>query len=716
MANKIFQRVGLRRDKNLSDLSNSTTALNNLLDTLVDTATNTFISEDLNAIRNIAAYGLDNAGYRQVVGSSAKTTSSNGIERPFLPQITYQNQLDKFRVFSGEPRYLGGNGLSASYYNKEQVFDTTTDVFSGASFKTDNFWEQGIFEYSGKITPESVDTNGGVKWEGYFIPTDTGSHTFRIDSTACFTLDFQTEGYTSGIGTYTEVSRIGLTTTFAGSGTLDTNSITLTTASNTKYVGIGQSVSRVGIVTGSTVDSLNRTTGVITLTPPTGTTYAVFSTFSGDINFTKSIGQNTQISYSTYVLEANEKYRIRARYFIPQSVDAISAQRNITFYLIRPRGDNYLRYTNLYDLNYDFSEGAKGDFTLFENNSILSGGGTIGGSSSSNDYVKVKSTKKVDILYQPKTSVSAITKASTTATTVNGSKLITISNTSGIEIGNYVFGSGITDGTKVNSIIVNNSIFLDTPATASASVTLTFIDHRGFVKRAVGYGGTSAFVLSSGNTTDLKSNMIMIGSNVNAYTGITTVGSASTFTISPSQTIGAGTTVYFYQSRGLINNALSGFCLPINTKCLIVTSATSIGSTTIPVSDSSNVGVGWSVQGSQFATGTTIFSIPNATSIIISAATTKNLIVGANFTVTNAGDDRQLCCPPTDTSPPFNPTEEGLDTVSGAPSLRIESGDIKFDALTATISSGNITAYSTEVSKNRISISTPSGTFKILCA
>ena len=44
---KIYKRTGLRRDKNFADLSDSKQALNNLLDTLVDTADGTFISEDL---------------------------------------------------------------------------------------------------------------------------------------------------------------------------------------------------------------------------------------------------------------------------------------------------------------------------------------------------------------------------------------------------------------------------------------------------------------------------------------------------------------------------------------------------------------------------------------------------------------------------------------------------------------------------------------------
>jgi hypothetical protein len=717
MAIKVYKRIGIRRDRNLADVSDSTAALNNLLDTLVDDANSTFISEDLNAIRNVFSVGLTNEGYRQIVGSAEIYTDSNGVTQTFFPRITYQNRLNRFETFSGKPRINGGGGLTAKYYNKEQVYENTTDIFSGAPFKTDNFWEAGQFTYSGKITPEAVDVNGGVEWEGYFIPTSTGQHTFYVDGSTLLTFDFQTQGYVSGIGTYTEVARVGLSSIFSSSGSINTNTLTLASATNTKHIGIGQSVSASGIVAGTTIESYNRDSGVITLLPPSGTTYALSSNVSGNVTFFKTIGQSTQVYYTTYVLEAYQKYRIRFRYYIPQSVDAIAAQRNISFVILRPGGstDEFLRYQYLYDLNYDFSNNAKGTLNSFLDNSIISSGGTLGGTASYNDYVKVQTSKKVDIRYQPKSSVSDVIKATTTGTTVNSSNVVTISNTSGIEVGNYVFGTGIPDNTTVNQIIINNSIILNNSATASGSVTLTFIDHRGLVKRAVGSGSAGTFTLSSGNTTDLKSGMVMIGSGVQAYTGVTTTGSASAFTISPSQTIGAGTTVYFYQSKGLINNALEPFCTPSTTTCLIVSSLTASGSSTISVNSTTGISNGWSVQGYQFDSGTTISSFTSS-SITLNKPTIRSLIAGANFTVTNASGDRTLCCPPTDTSPPFNPTLDGLETVSASPSLKIHSGNIVFDALTVG-TANTITAYnsSTDVSACRLSIQTASGTYKILC-
>ena len=46
---KIYKRVGIRRDNNLGDLSNSAEGLENLLDSLIVDTGETFLVDDLNA-------------------------------------------------------------------------------------------------------------------------------------------------------------------------------------------------------------------------------------------------------------------------------------------------------------------------------------------------------------------------------------------------------------------------------------------------------------------------------------------------------------------------------------------------------------------------------------------------------------------------------------------------------------------------------------------
>lgn len=710
---KIYKRLGIRRNFNLTDLSDTTQSLNNILDGLVSDVNSTFISADLDAIRNIFSYDLSSNGYQEIVESRVRFTNNVGVELDFFPRITYQNRLDKFEVFSGTPRINGGGGLTANYFNQSQVDENTQVVFSGDPIHTDNFWEAGNFSYSGKITPESVNVNGGVEWTGYFIPTTTGKHRFYVNTTALTSFEFETQGYTSGIGTYTEHSRIGLSSTFSATGTSGNDFITLSTVSDTNYVGVGQSVTASGIPAETEVESYDRDTGVITLSAN------LTGNVSGNVEFSKAIGQDTQINWLSYVLEEGERYNIRYRYYIPQSIDAIGVDRSIDFNILSTTTSD-LRYNYLYASDYDFSDSAKGEFPLFLENSILSGGGTVGSATTSADYVKVKSTKKLDVKYTPKTSYSAIEKNSTNGTVSNNTPVINISDTTGIEIGNYIFGTNIPEGTVVNKIGINGFIIMSENATGSGTVPLVFVDHRGFVKRVTGSTSGTTLTISSGDTGDLRTNMVVIGEGVTQYTGITTTGSTTQVTISPSQTVGAGSTLYFYQSRGLINDSLEAFCILSETKCIITSLPVASGDTVLNVINGHAGSINnWKVYGAQFAEGTTVTSSTSST-VTISTGTIAGIASGGNFTVTNvsaASSERALCCSPLDTSPPFSPTEQGLETTPSFPDLKIHGGNIKFDALRATVTTSNITNISTsDSSTKRIPIQTPSGTFNLLLA
>ena len=443
---------------------------------------------------------------------------------------------------------------------------------------------------------------------------------------------------------------------------------------------------------------------------------------SGNVEFSKAIGQDTRIKWLSYVLEEGERYKIRYRYYIPQSIDAIGVDRSIDFNILYPTNTttSNLRYNYLYASDYDFSDSAKGEFPLFLENSILSGGGTVGSATTSADYVKVKSTKKLDVKYTPKTSYSAIEKNSTNGTVSNNTPVIDISDTTGIEIGNYIFGTNIPEGTVVNKIGINGFIIMSENATGSGTVPLVFVDHRGFVKRVTGSTSGTTLTISSGDTGDLRTNMVVIGEGVTQYTGITTTGSTTQVTISPSQTVGAGSTLYFYQSRGLINDSLEAFCTLSETKCIITSLPVASGDTVLNVINGHAGSINnWKVYGAQFAEGTTVTSSTSST-VTISTGTIAGIASGGNFTVTNvsvASSERALCCPPLDTSPPFSPTEQGLETTPSFPDLKIHGGNIKFDALRATVTTSNITNISTsDSSTKRIPIQTPSGTFNLLLA
>ena len=796
MARKIYKRIGIRRDKNLADLSDRKQGLNNLLDALVSTGT--YISEDLDPLRNMHTEGLNANQYQKIGGSRTQITNQNGQLSDLLPPVTYQNKLDKFQFFAGEPRLNGGNGLTAKYYDQENIDISTTNIFSGTPIKIDNFWEAGNFTYTGKITPLANNSNGGIEWDGFFIPTRTGPHTFSYTTTASFTFEFEDIAES---GTVTERMRVGTDhvistedypgatnnetgefdpqvafgATVTASGSTNTNILTLATAGNSTKIGIGMSVSGPNIVKDSKVYGVNQTTGVIELThpdvtvPDAGTPAIQGGAISNqNITFYRNIGVLGKKSYTTPTLIAYQKYRIRYRYFIPRyegpgptetsssgtfiAIDSSSLDRtaNMDFLFPGSTTSSNLRFENLYSTDYDFSDSAKGVFPKFMDNSILFGGGTIGSSSNSADYVKVTSSKKIDIKYVPPTSLSDITKATQTCLLTNGSPVLSLDNTNGIEIGNYVFGENIPGGTlgtgttRVINIVINEFVILDQNATGGGSKSLTFIDHRGFVKRVTGSataddGSTPAnsiLTISSGDTTNLKTDMIVIANGIQQYTGITTIHPSLTNSdqqvkIFPRQGLG-NRSFYFYESKGLRNDSLLQFCEPDIARCLIVVGTVPANSNVITVeSIPPDVVNGWTARGFQFSdrdsngnfNPTTItINTPGTNQITLSRATINPLLDGEKVTVAAANrGDRTLCCPPLDTSPPFQATTEGLETSSQFPNLKLSSGDVKFNNLTVikdiTVDSANA---ETDVSTKYLDLNYDNGTpnginYKILC-
>mgnify|MGYP003322421809 CR=1 FL=1 len=195
--------------------------------------------------------------------------------------------------------------------------------------------------------------------------------------------------------------------------------------------------------------------------------------------------------------------------------------------------------------------------------------------------------------------------------------------------------------------------------------------------------------------------MIVIGNDLTNgdfpnYTKITTIDDASTLTLSSSKTTNT-TFLFFYQGKGLINDSLIAFCLPAQTRCLKLTKSASITDTQLFVESGDafdEVTTAWDAQGSAFnggssnidakTTNTTLpDSDPEKFSITIDEGLVKPLAAAANFTVTSNSDSRILCCPPTDTSPPFEAIETGLRTTSSDPKLRLSQGNLIFDNLSA---------------------------------
>ena len=846
---KVFNRIGIRRSLNLSDLSSTSNSLSNLLNGLGLSGDNTFIADDLNAIKNIFANGLTNEGYLNVVGSASRFVTLEGTDKFFDPKITYQNRLDQIEVFSGNPRLSGGNGLTANYYQNDQIlvdehanfeYNITNvndsgvaggEVYGGATadgqIPPDNFWEEGDFEYSAKVHPQSSKINTGVKWEGYFVPVVTGPVRFSIISTGYFTMDFNRDGYLEndnkvGTGdTYTEYMRVGISTEFKMSADVSSNSNALIVDSSNlermNTIGIGMTVVNSNIAVGSKVEFFDKLTGVISLIPPDGSANSITASFTNeDVKFTRSLGEQISHNIETHVLEAYKKYRIRLRYFHHKNFNSKDIERMFDIN-IRERNQPVfqdLRYNRLFSLDYDFTNSAKGTFNKYYDNSVLFGGTgaednfAIGSRTNSNKYVRLSTSNKVDIRYTPYGSsgnaLNEITRkifqVDTPTNRNDGSKGVIVtadspilnlrdtSFTQNVEVGNLIVSTQATGDVegghgqgfqgnggepsipffaRVKDFVLNSYIVMDLPALkatgANAGIgvtkaaTVKIINHRGLVKRVRvnssstdelfsasstnPFTGTQSANSSSGTIhKDIQKGMIAIGQGIDPYTVVDEVISKTELKLSAPVNVTQGQDVFFYDFKGLRDNTLLQYCDRFNStpqvRCLTakvkdaegnpVPGGLPINTTSFEVEDDNGVAsTGWTLQGIYFGdSGTAVTGVVEvgtaSTTITIASGIKAPLPDGARFTATTESTDRTLCCPPTDTSPPFRATAEGLNTVeSEYENLKIDSGNLVFDSLTLQDDSGNASAVGSDKSVNRtIEIKTPLSTstrkFKIL--
>lgn len=822
---KVFNRIGIRRSLNLGDLSSTNTSLSNLLNGLVKGDGN-FIAEDLNAIKSIFSNGLTNTGYRNVIGSAAIFTNIDGKTNFFDPKITYQNRLDITEVFTGNPRFLGGNGLTANYFQNDQIlfdehanFEYNVDpnqpeaeVFGGVTedgqIPPDNFWEEGDFEYSAKVHPQSAKINTGVKWEGYFVPRRTGPVRFRIRCTGYFTFDFNQEGYEEddnndetldsknrpniGVGkTYTEHMRIGISTEIDNfAGLPNQNTIFLSPQlggdlEKMNTIGIGMTAVHPNIQTGSKVFDFDKNTGTIELTPPEGFTSAVTGLLDGTetVGFTRHLGDEIEHSIDTHVLVEYKKNRIRMSYFHHKNFDSKDIDRifNIDIKEMDIATHQDFRYNRLFSLDYDFSEEAKGDFSRYYDGSIRSGGTgsldspTIGSTNNSEEYVKLTTTSKIVVEYEPPRNLDSVGIKTFQVTNTQGnyapsnretgskgvivtaeSPILTLrtkEKTQGVEIGNLIVstqnvgddsgeagdGSQGGDGepsipffARVKDFVINNYIVMDMnalPATGNnAGIGVTnaaqvkIINHRGLVRRVRVNPVTNSDTITSSVATnpftgtqndnpnsrtaykDVQKGMIVVGEgDIPDYTVVDEVISKTELKLSAPVTVSANQDVFFYDSKGLRDNSTLAYCDRFNTsgpdvRCLIakvkdgdgnpIAGGHQPGTTSFEVEDDNGVESGWTLQGIYFGDdGTAVTNVvvgTSSTTITIGAGITAPLLDGTRFTAVNitGSPDRTLCCPPTDTSPPFRATAEGLNTVKNKyENLKIDGGNLVFESL-----------------------------------
>lgn len=705
-----FSKKGLRRDLNFSDLNNPTRSLNNLLNGLVDIEGESFLSEDLDAIRELRTTTMENSDFLRIVGAATRVVDPNGDVSVYRPIIKLKNRFDIAEFTVGEPQFWGGDGLTNRFYEANQINSTAADpnnIFTGTPVETNVFWEHGRYFYESKINNNLEDIYGGVSYTGWFRPTLSGVWAFNTSTTGFFTFEFD-----DGSGNYELLARksqleYSFTVLPATEGS---TTLTLQDPANGRFlltedILVNNSIPQFADPDDNPVfiTQLDPRTGVITLSTPLAADITSPTSFTFRYQFGNVSGG---ISVRTPNVRAYENYRIRMRFWIPNEPFVTRTSiRNIWFTISRPdnvTGSTYLNYKWLYSEDYNINPTpgttAYGDFKGYFDNRLLSNGGTIGGAVY-DDYQSVLTLNTLNITYQPPISLAAATRRTVNLTFGNNVDNLPLNITDNIEVGNYVFAPGINAGTRVDDVSINVAIFIDSKTTSPQSnIPVTFINHRGLgsfeASATWTNGGTTVSGLSTNTTSRIRVGDVVVANGSPTYNRVATVLSTSVTTTKAFTTAsgsGINGSVFFYRADGLYNDSLVTFCA--NVFSAVTTVQSNAGSNTLTIDDNTGIANGQVVQfGSRIPPGTTVLSVtPSGGDFIVtlSANITDDIPSGQLITFAPAGttESKEICFPPVDTSPPFLATELGLQTTSGRPSIQIVpdsgQGELKFVGLSA---------------------------------
>ena len=177
MAQKQFNRFGLRRDLNLSDLPSATAALNNILanPTMLGSEAS-FTTEDLEPIQGIYITNITASTFNSLDGVTvAFTIVENGIvdnssnPKVYRPLIKIKNRLDAAYFSTGEPFFFGGDGPNATYYDNQNIV-RDAPAYSSATDTAGNYKVGDIVSSGGnlwrriQVTQTSTPSVNSEEW------------------------------------------------------------------------------------------------------------------------------------------------------------------------------------------------------------------------------------------------------------------------------------------------------------------------------------------------------------------------------------------------------------------------------------------------------------------------------------------------------------------------------------------------------------------------
>ena len=778
---RTFKKRGLRRDLNFQDIPTPETALNNMLGDIASQGEtgDRFISQDLDVIRGLRRTTMTRGDFLNI-DSAAPTVinQTTGIEEVYKPIITLQNRFDQARFTIGEPQFFGGNGLTARYFEQDDVTHaistTSPSTLGGVTSNGDAitfqdadgndvtaevFWEQGQYTFIGNLKDDLSDVYGGITWNGWFKPTRGGKWRWSIGTTGLFAFQFNTGvNAVSGPGSV-EFAKlrpvVPLTCDFVnGSATVTVTSANQNGIAAIRHVGEGD------IVWANPIGQLSDADNLVTVTEVDydNNTFEMSAAFTAadvtqSIRLASPFGESSSWTELTGNLSEYEYYPITLTYFWKDTAYTLTGSDvgdlNITnggeYYFtadsslvnslsvnVTPpnSSSSYTNYKYLYDEDYERNPTGldKGDFFTYYENRVPPGGtritnsdyqdGAIGDSSNAANYKNVFTKGQLVLPYEPPKNFNDVVY-SKTMNYEGGSIILTTGNTDGIEVGNLVIpttGSLKTSAAVyVTEVSINEAVFLSeaVAGSSSGSETYYFIDHRGLKRIDPGTTFTnSANRVGSMTTADLEIGDVVINAGVTgtgSWTTISDIVAASTFdvTINFTQTANTSSSInqytFVYERAGLKNDSLDTYCSGVYGATTVGNAsagATSLTFTNPTIYDGVPGAASLPTSGYYIFFGN---RIPDGTTASVSGSTinlsnpiSDDIPADQVVVLVSTNVNKDLCFPPTDTSPPFTATTNGLQTTSSRPTIEITGTDSEVKFIRLFVENGTVATASSD--------------------
>ena len=726
---KKYRSYGIRRENNLADLSDSTISLNNLLNNIPGVSgERTFISEDLDVIRGLKDTDITTETFASISGTAPTETvffdaNNNPIENPFErviePIIRLEDRAKLYRTYSEEnPVFSSGMGPNVYFVPSDSLPSITPGANTATWFQTikanseietsNDFWALGEFVIDDRFRPTFPDSNGGLAFEGYFLPNPAASsNTFRYITSGLFHVEYQRfaddplspwivlKSIYSKKRTVTVSSVAGLEVTLAS--------------------GNGRFVSTGDFIDGDPENLVTDVNGdVVTLT--TAIVASPGSTITFDMNF----GTEEYVSGEYEIpdiLDRAEVPQIKKRiiWWFPQIIEGGEPVKPDAKYLSNRIVGRAYRY-DYYYLHQEpaSSTSSEGSVRNLLDTAVSAVQEQFGGQTEAS-YRKITAEQTIVSTYEPRSSLSSVTR---NISFVDGNRTAT-GNFADTEIGHYILPSTVADlnvtipkGMRIKDLFGSNTAsnvrIVNLPhISTQTSYSVRIVDHNGLVDFFVGTSSGNVVTLSQGTAANLKKDMICVTSSTGASDFVRIVSVDGPTQITTSAPLGiTADYIYIYANVGLIDRSLVNFCANVFGQVLDVEAASGTNVLTLRSTDGISNGLVVQLQG-YIASGTTVTNVNTvAKTVTLSSNLLATIEIGTTITFAPAGTsvNKEICVLPIDLSPPFLGVDTGLSTngfgiASSKSTFNVRFANLSINNATpSTIASPSTTNYDTKIS------------------